>query len=144
MGTPIVVTGDTAEFPANCCSGATTAPLSIPISGTGKATVGGKAICLVGDEARVIVPAHPYFTSASPTAGTVKVTIQALAQPQNSQAAFSGPPRKAAILATSKFTVLMTVVTPATNPTTGAPDPLVTFTGQGEFKSSNKKASAGK
>jgi hypothetical protein len=143
MGTPIVITGDTAEFPANCCSGATTGPISVPISGTGKATVGGKAICLVGDEAKVIVPSFPYFTSASPTPGTVKISIQALDQPQNSQAAFSGPPRKAAILATSKFTVLMTVVAPATNPA-GAPDPLAMFTGKGEFKTSNQKASAGK
>jgi hypothetical protein len=141
---PFVISGDTAVFPANCCSGAITPELSFPLTGTGKASVGGKAVCVAGDEAKVAVVCS-YTTSTLTIPGAAELKIKALVPAQQSQVATSG--KKAAILATNKFDVEMTVKTAASVVTAAGAtqtDPLATYTGKGSFKSQNTAAKASK
>lgn len=143
MSAKIVVTGDTAEFPANCFPGAITDPMSAPMTGTAKFKVGGKLACLAGDEKSVVL-ACKYTTATFTIPGAGTVTIQALVPPQQSQVATSS--KLAALLASGKFIAKLQVTAPASVVVSGATqtDPLVTYVGQGEFKTNNQKASAGR
>jgi hypothetical protein len=140
MSAPIVITGDTAEFPANCFPGATlVAPLSAPMAGSAKFKVGNMPACIAGDEGKVSLPCQ-YFTPAFSTPGAGTVTIESLIPPQQSGVATSTS--TAAILATGKFIAKLAVSKPAQLDTPTGPqlDPLTTYVGTGEFKTSNKKA----
>jgi hypothetical protein len=142
MSAPIVLTGDTAEFPADCFPGATlVAPVSAPMAGSAKFKVGNLAACIAGDEGKVSMPCQ-YTTPAFSTPGAGTVTIDSLIPPQNSGVATSS--KTAAILATGKFVAKLAVSKPAQLDTPTGPqlDPLTSYTGTGEFKTSNKKATA--
>lgn len=144
MSAAIVVTGDTAEFASNCCPGALTDPMSAPMTGTAKFKVGGKVACLAGDE-KTVVLACKYTTAAFTIPGAGTVTIQALVPPQQSQVATSS--KTAALLASGKFIVKLQVTAPASVVTPDGVtklDPLAVYTGEGEFKTSNKQAKTGK
>lgn len=141
MSAKLVVTGDTAELPANCFKGALTDALSIPITGSAKFKVGGKLACVLGDEQSVVL-ACTYSTAAFTTKGAGTVTIQALAATQQSQVARS---TKVALLAQGPFIAQLQVTAPASVVNAAGvlqTDPLTLYVGQGEFKTQNEKASA--
>lgn len=141
MSAFIVVTGDTAEFPADCFTGALTEPMSTPMSGTARFKVAGKLACQVGDHRAVALPCS-YRTATHTIPGAAIVTISALTAPQQSRVAASGS--AAVLLTAQKFTCELTITVPASVVQNGATvtDPLTKYVGQGEFKSSNDTARA--
>ena len=138
MGTPLLVTGDLAVFPTVFGVALVPAPLTAPVVGSGQAKVGVLAVCVAGDEASVVV-ACTYMAGAFTVPGTGMLTIESLATDQSSQGVSSG--NKAALLARSKFVAKLQVIAGAANPA-GVLDTVPTYTGEGEFQSSNVRASA--
>lgn len=144
MGSPFLISGDSVVFPANFCADAVTPEVSVPITGTGKANVGGKPVCVAGDEAKVVA-ACSYTTSAFTIPGAATLKIKQLASAQQSQVATSAT--RAAILATDEFDIEMTVTGPASVVNAAGvtqTDTTATYTGKGRFKSENTAAMASK
>jgi len=139
VGTPLLITGDLAVFPTVFGAAVVPAPMSAPIVGSGKASVDGKPVCVAGDEASVVVAVCTYTAGAFSVPGTAMLTIAALVTDQSSQGVSSGD--KAALLARSKFVASLQVLVGAQLPA-GTPDVVLTYTGEGEFQSSNSRASA--
>ena len=142
MGTPLLITGDLAVFPTTF-GAAVISPMTAPIVGTGKASVDGKAVCVAGDEASVVVASCPYTAGAYSVPGTAMLTIESLVTDQSSQGVRSGA--KAALLARSKFVAKLQVLVgaqlpPATPPP--PPDSTPSYTGEGEFQGSNARVGA--
>lgn len=137
MSASIEVTGDTAEFTADCFIGALTEPMSTSMSGTARF----KLACQVGDH-RAVAPPCTHRTATHTFPGAALVTISALSAPQQSRIAATGS--AAALLAAQKFTCELTVTMPASVVQTGATvtDPLTKYDGQGEFKSSDDRVRA--
>lgn len=109
----------------------------------GKSTVGGKKVCVEGDEAQLQVPGCAYMTPqyCIPGVGTLK--IDSLAGDQ--KASKSKDSGKAVLLKGSNFKAKFEVQTPAQQPAPpGPPVPDATpmYSGQGSFVTTNAKASA--
>jgi hypothetical protein len=111
------------------------------LTGTGRATVNGVTVCVQGDEASAMVAGAAYFTPAFPTPGVGILTITGLAPDQVSTKGSSGG--RPILLRGSQYRAQLQVVAPATNPGTGAPDPVPIYSGSGSFMTVNTKAQAG-
>lgn len=142
MADPIVITGDSAVFPTSC-GGATLPPVKAPMSGSGRDTVQKKAVCVDGDERKVMVSGVSYTTSTHTIPGTGSLMIQALADSQKSKKAKSGG--KPVLIAKGKFTAKFMVMVPAQQPSSPnpIPDNTIQYVGQGEFETTNQKANLG-
>lgn len=143
MGTPLLITGDLAVFPTAFGAAVVPVAMTAPIVGSGKASVGGKAVCVAGDEQSVVVASCAYTAGAYTVPGTAMLTIEALAAGQSSQGVKSGD--KAALLACARFVAKLQVLVPAQMPPATPPPPpdaTPSYIGQGEFQSANLKASA--
>jgi hypothetical protein len=101
---------------------------------SGPATITGKKICVVGDEAQVAVPGCTYTTPTFSAAGTGTLKIAALAGDQMAMKTNSG--NKAVMLKGSKFTAKFEVIAPATNPA-GVADAVMMYPGTGSFTTTN-------
>lgn len=113
------------------------------MSGSGKLTVGGKPVCVDGDEGGVEVPGCPYITPVYPIPGTGTITIDALGPDQKAQETTTEG--KAVLLKGSTFTAKFEVQSPAQQPTaSGAtvPDSTPQYSGSGSFITTNLKARA--
>jgi hypothetical protein len=143
MASPLVTTGDLAVFPANSFTApapALTDEISVAITGTGKLKVRGKAVCVLGDEASVVVPACAYATSSFTIKGVGSLKISAVLPAQQSQVAKSTS--KAALLAAAEFITELTVATPASVVSGGVTltDTVAVYVGTGRFQSQNTVA----
>jgi hypothetical protein len=136
----VLVDGDTVSFDlptgvANISQSSTT------ISGSGKAlSSGGKASCVAGDETKVSLDNVTYSTSTF-TGGEATLSISGLSTDQTASVLRVGGLQ--AILVGSRFTAIMRVTTPATNPSLPATDPNYTdkttsYAGTGTFTTANK------
>lgn len=109
------------------------------LAGSGPATIGGKKMCVDGDEANVSVPGCTYMTPqySIPGAGTLK--ISALAGDQAATKTQTGG--KAVLLKGGSFTAKFEVQSPAQQPTPSGPVPDSTtqYSGQGMFLTTNAK-----
>jgi len=110
------------------------------IAGSGKATVGGKRVCILGDEAKVSLNAT-YTTPVYSVAGQGLVTISKLANDQVAKDSINATPL---ITRGSKFVALFTPTTPATQPPpSSAPDAAPPSLGSGEFRVQQTACTAG-
>jgi hypothetical protein len=133
----IVKTGDTVVFtPAFGPALVVVAPGTI--SGTGKAKIDGSIICVLGDEGSVVVSGVAYTVGAFTIPGAGTLTIAALGSDQVGTKTSSL--HNAAILNGSTFTARFTASLPAGQPNPSGPptpDPVGTFTGSGQFVTTN-------
>ncbi|MBR8837429.1 MAG: hypothetical protein DSM106950_26320 [Stigonema ocellatum SAG 48.90 = DSM 106950] len=132
----ILTTGDQAIF--NPTFGkAIVVVLPGILTGTGKATVTSRTICVEGDERQVIVPGCPYTSPPFVTPGAGILTIQSLAANQKARRVKSGG--KAVLLKGNTFKAKFQVMFPAMQPSIPVPipDQLLVYTGTGTFMTTN-------
>jgi Contractile injection system spike tip protein len=111
------------------------------LTGTGKATVNKKTICINGDEKKVIVPGCPYTSPPFIIPGAGILSIQSLAANQKARRVKSGG--KAVLLKGSTFTAKFQVMLPATQPSIPPiPDTILQYSGTGTFFTFNLRAKA--
>lgn len=112
------------------------------MTASGKARAGNLTICVAGDEAPILVPGCAYFTSTHSIPGVGILSIDSLTADQQAQKVKSGG--KAVLLAAGKFNAKFQVATPAQQPAAPSPipDPMTSYAGFGEFKTTNQRAKA--
>lgn len=134
----ILVTGDTVMF--NPAFGpATIVPVPGVLSGSGRSNVGGKPVCVEGDEKNVIVTGVTYMSPVYSIPGVGMLKIDALGGDQKATKTKSGG--KAVLLKGSTFTAKLQVMTPAQQPPPGpgppTPDAMTEYSGTGTFVTTN-------
>jgi hypothetical protein len=139
----ILVEGDTVIFlPA--FGAATVIVQPGTLQGSGPATIGGKKICVDGDESRVAVPGCSYITPQHSIPGVGTLKIAALAGDQKADKTRSGG--KPVLRKGSQFTAKFEVQSPAQQPPPGpgspVPDATPQYSGKGLFMPANLKFSA--
>jgi hypothetical protein len=109
------------------------------LEGSGPATIGGKKICVEGDETKVSVPGCMYTAGPYSIPGTGTLKIASLAGNQTAKKTKTGG--KAVLLKGMMFTAKFEVQSPAQQPTaTGpVPDGTPSYSGQGTFITTNSK-----
>lgn len=112
------------------------------IAGTGKASIGGKPVCVDGDERDVQVTGCSYITASHPLPGVGTLKIASLAP--NQQALQSASKGKPLLLKGALFIARFEVQSPAQQPTPAGPvpDPMPQYSGQGQFMPANATVSA--
>jgi hypothetical protein len=112
------------------------------LEGSGPATIGGKKICVEGDEGKVKVSGCAYLTPQCPIPGVGELTIEALADDQKAGHTKTGG--KPVLLKGTKFKAKFTPKTKAKMPPpTSAEDPVVgDYQGEGMFITTNLKVTA--
>jgi hypothetical protein len=136
----ILVDGDTVMFePA--FTAATVVVQPGKLEGSGPATIGGKKICVDGDESKVSVAGCAYMTPQYSIPGTGTLKISALAGDQKAKKTNTGG--KAVLLKGGNFTAKFEVQSPAKQPPPGPgspiPDATTQYSGNGNFIASNTK-----
>lgn len=135
----VLIDGDMAIFQPTF-GPATVVVLPGTLRATGLATVGGKKICVVGDQSSVVVSGCAYTTPSHPTPGTGTLEIASLAGDQQATKTSTGGTK--VMLVGSSFTAKFTVQQPAQQPTpSGPPVPDATpqYSGTGKFVTTNTK-----
>lgn len=113
------------------------------MAGTGKTTIGGKNVCVLGDEANLEVPGCNYFTASHVKPGSGTIKIKSLAGNQKAKKTKSGG--KEIIIKGAQFNAVFEIQTPAEDITPVAsggspiPDPKPSYNGKGLFIPSNVK-----
>lgn len=111
------------------------------LEGSGPATLGGKKICVDGDEMKVSVPGCSYMTPQYSIPGTGTLKIAALAGDQKASKTLTGG--KAVLLKGGNFTAKFEVQSPAQQPPPGPgspiPDSTPQYSGNGMFVTTNIK-----
>jgi hypothetical protein len=134
----ILVTGDRVIFKPTFGK-ATVGVRPGRLTGTGRAKVKGKTICIDGDEKKVTVPGCTYTSPPNVTPGVGTLSIQSLAANQKAKRVKSGG--KAVLLKGSTFTAKFQVLAPATlPPPVPTPDTILQYPGMGTFTTSNMRA----
>jgi hypothetical protein len=110
---PIVVNGDSLVFDPLFGNRQVTATGPARIVGTGQATVGGKKMCIAGDEGKIQVPADYVVPAGGFANGKGVITIAALSPDQRANSAASGA---ALIVKGTKFQARFTPTVPAISP----------------------------
>ena len=139
MSDYILISGDTAMFKPSF-GAATVVPQPGILSGTGSATVNGKAVCIQGDEANVIVPGVTYMAPPYVMPGVGELSIDSLASDQIATKTTSNG--TAVLLKGGDFNAKFEVRSPAMQPTVAGPVPDSTpqYSGNGSFVTTNTKA----
>jgi Contractile injection system spike tip protein len=136
----ILVEGDKADF-APAFGAAVVVVKPGDLRGSGPATLGGKKVCVEGDEKNVSVPGCTYMTPQYSIPGTGTLTIAALAGDQKARTTKTGG--KALLLKGGRFTATFEVQSPAQQPPPGpgppTPDPTPQYSGDGAFVTTNTK-----
>ena len=111
------------------------------LAGSGPATIGGKKICVDGDESKVSVPGCAYMTPQYSIPGTGTLKISALAANQKATKTQTGA--KKMLLKGGNFTAKFEVQSPAKQPPPGPgppiPDATANYSGNGMFVTTNAK-----
>nr|VFK77817.1 MAG: hypothetical protein BECKSD772D_GA0070982_100231 [Candidatus Kentron sp. SD] len=110
------------------------------LKGSGPATIGGKKICVDGDETKVSVPGCDYMTPQYFIPGKGTLEIAALAGDQKATKTNTGG--KAVLLKGSQFTAKFTVTKQAEQPAPPGPnvlDATPQYSGNGTFITTNTK-----
>lgn len=136
----ILVDGDTVTFlPAFPPALVTVQPGKI--EGSGPATIGGKKICIDGDEASVEVANCPYVAPPYVIPGTGTLKIDSLAGNQKAKKTKTGG--TVVLLKGIQFNAVFEVDSPAKQPPPGPgapqPDSTSSYSGFGSFTNSNVK-----
>jgi hypothetical protein len=134
----VLIDGDKAMFlPAFGQAIVTVKPGQL--KGSGPGTIGGKRICVAGDESSVSVPGCMYIAGPFSIPGSGTIKIDRLAGNQTAQKTNTGG--KAVLLKGGNFTAKFEVQSPALQPTLAGPVPDSTpsYSGQGMFIPGNTK-----
>ena len=111
------------------------------LAGSGPATLGGKTICVEGDESKVSVPGCTYMTPQYSIPGTGTLKIASLAGNQKATKTQTGG--KKVLLKGGSFTAKFEVQSPAKQPPPGPgppiPDATPQYSGNGMFATMNVK-----
>lgn len=111
------------------------------LTGSGPATLGGKPLCVEGDEGSVSVSGCMYTTPQYSIPGTGTLSIDSLAGDQTAQKTRTGG--KAVLLKGGSFTAKFEVQSPAQQPPPGPgspiPDSTPQYSGSGSFITTNSK-----
>lgn len=111
------------------------------LEGSGPATIGGKKICVDGDESKVSVAGCVYMTPQYSIPGTGTLKISALAANQKATKTQTG--NKAVLLKGGNFTAKFEVQSPAQQPPPGpgspVPDATSQYSGNGMFVTTNAR-----
>jgi hypothetical protein len=138
MGDVILIDGDTVSFLPSF-GAATVVPQPGKLEGSGPATLGGKKLCVEGDETKVSVAGCTYMTPQYCIPGTGTLKIDSLAGAQKATKTNTGG--KAVLLKGKTFTAKFEVQSPANQPPPGPgspiPDPTSQYSGSGMFISTN-------
>lgn len=138
MSDYILTTGDTVLFKPSF-GAATVVPQPGTLTGTGRGKVGGKPVCVEGDEKTVIVPGCMYQTPQYSIPGAGILSIDSLASDQVAKKDKSGG--KAVLLKGGDFNAKFQVVVPAMQPPPGPgppiPDSTPSYSGNGSFVTTN-------
>ena len=141
MGDKVLTDGDMVVFmPVFSPAIVVVQPGKIP--GSGPASIGGKKVCVDGDEAQVSVPGCTYITPSHPIPGVGTLKIASLAGNQKARSVQTGG--KPVLLKGAMFTAKFEVQSPAQQPTPAGPVPDATpqYSGQGQFMPVNQQVSA--
>jgi hypothetical protein len=140
MNKLILIDGDQAIF-SPMFGAATVVVQPGKMRASGPATIGGKKICVDGDESKLQVPGCVYITAQHSIPGTGTLKIAALAADQKARKTKTGG--KAVLLKGSQFTAKFEVQSPAQQPPPGpgspVPDATPQYSGQGMFMPGNSK-----
>jgi len=113
------------------------------LAGSGPATIGGKTMCVAGDESKVSVPGCMYMTPQYSIPGTGTLKIASLASNQTATKTQTGG--KKVLLKGGNFTAKFEVQSPAQQPPPGPgppiPDATAQYSGNGMFVTTNIKCS---
>lgn len=136
MADSILLTGDTVVFSPSF-GAAVAVPAPGTLSGTGRSSVGGKPVCVDGDEKTVIVPGVAYTNASFTIPGVGILSIASLGGDQKARKTKSGG--KPVLLKGSTFTAKLQVTVPAQQPAAPSPIPDATpeFSGTGQFVTTN-------
>ena len=138
MADYVLIDGDTAVFMPTF-GAATVVVQPGTLSGTGDGTVGGKKMCIEGDEGSVSVPGCTYLTPQYSIPGVGTLEIDSLAGDQT--ATKTNTSGTAVLLVGGSFTAKLTVSSPAMQPPPGPgspiPDSTTEYSGQGQFVTTN-------
>jgi hypothetical protein len=111
------------------------------LAASGPATIGGKKICVDGDESKVSVPGCTYMTPQYSIPGTGTLKIAALAANQKAKKTKTGS--TLVLLKGGNFTAKFEVQSPAQQPPPGPgppiPDATPQYSGNGMFVTTNMK-----
>ncbi|GCL60932.1 hypothetical protein [Pseudaquabacterium pictum] len=141
MGDKVLTDGDMVVFmPMFSPAIVMVQPGRIP--GSGPASIGGRKVCVDGDEAQVSVPGCTYFTPSHPIPGVGTLKIASLAANQKASTTQTGG--KKVLLKGGMFTAKFEVQSPAQQPTAAGPVPDASpqYSGQGQFMPVNQQVSA--
>ena len=134
----ILVTGDLAVFTPDF-GPAIVVVRPGTLAGSGPARHSGKPVCVEGDESKVQVPGCSYVAGNFSTPGVGTLEIQRLADDQLSRGVQTGG--KHVLRAHGEFVARFTVTVPATQPgPTPTPDATPSYTGRGQFTTTNLNA----
>lgn len=136
----ILIDGDLAMFiPAFGAALVVVQPGTL--QGSGPATIGGKKICVDGDETKVSVPGCAYIAPPYVIPGTGTLKIASLAGNQKATKTNTGS--KPVLLKGAQFTAKFEVQSPAQQPPPGPgspiPDATPQYSGNGMFVTTNVK-----
>lgn len=136
----ILVDGDFATF-LPMFGAAMVVPLPGVLKGSGPATLGGRKLCVDGDEKKVSVPGCAYTSGPYVIPGIGTLKIDALAVNQKALKTFTGgkPVLLKGLIFTAKFEVMVMAMQPPQPPVPPIPDPVKQYSGQGLFVSTNLK-----
>ncbi len=131
----VIVSGDQAVFEPSFAPATLIAPPPGTIVGTGRANVFGSPVCVVGDEASVVVPTSYAIGTSTPGSGVLRIT--GLGADQQSVSGQSD--QRALIVAGTRFRASLTVVTPTTTGGSPVDSPGTVYAGGGQFVTQNTK-----
>lgn len=135
MGDYILIEGDTVQFDSSFVPPAAVMVQPGKLTGSGPATIGGKKICVQGDEGDVSVPCS-YTTLTHSVPGTGYLEIAELATDQVATKTNTGD--KAVLLRGKKFQAQFRVEVGAKEPPPkNTPDTATTYKGTGSFITTN-------
>jgi Contractile injection system spike tip protein len=142
----VIVTGDMIKItiPPPCVIPSIQAPVPLKGSST-NLMVGGKFVCLVGDELPQMLQSPLPYTSppfVTPGTGTLKVMITPANMTTPVTTTNGGKPL---LIKGQKFPAIFNVASPAMQPTPAGPvpDPLMAKPGTAEFITTNMTVKAG-
>jgi hypothetical protein len=140
MGDFILIAGDKVMFKPNFGAAVVVVQPGM-LQAASKAALGGKKVCVDGDEKNVSVMGCVYITPQYSIPGTGTLKIAALAANQKAQKTKVGG--KAVLLKGGDFQAKFEVQNPAKQPPTGpnspVPDPTPQYSGTGMFLTTNMK-----
>lgn len=137
----VLIDGDEANF-EEAFGPATVVVQRGRLRASGPATVGGKKVCIDGDESSVSVPGCTYTTPQYSIPGTGTLAIAALGGDQTASKTRTGG--TIVMLVGSTFAARFTVSSPAQQPPPSPgppiPDACTQYSGSGTFRTFNTKA----